>query len=160
MLFGTIEDVQDRLTHMDKLRRLADEYGLFQCFVPYPFLPDSTRLPEAQLATSNEILRTIAVSRLMLDSIPHIKAYRMNIGDEIAELALNFGADDIDGTVRQESIMHLAGAKSSLNYDTFQMAKLVSDAGFVPVKRNTIYTKFSSVKLEAPKRVKRLKMIQ
>ena len=160
MLFGTIEDVHDRLIHMDKLRRLGDEYGLFQCFVPYPFLPDSTRLPEAQLATSNEILRTIAVSRLMLDSVPHIKAYRMNIGDEIAELALNYGADDIDGTVRQESIMHLAGAKSSLNYDTYQMAKLVTDAGFVPVKRNTIYTKFSLVKLEPPKRPKRLKMIQ
>ena len=160
MLFGTIENIDDRLNHMDKLRNLADEYGLFQCFVPYPFLPDSTRLPEAQLATSNEILRTIAVSRLMLDSIPHIKAYRMNIGDEIAELALNFGADDVDGTVRQESIMHLAGAKSSLNYDIYQMAKLVSDAGYVPVKRNTTYTQFSSVKLEPPKRTKRLKMIQ
>ena len=160
MLFGTIEDINDRLTHMDKLRTLADEFGLFQCFVPYPFLPDSTRLPEAQLATSNEILRTIAVSRLMLDSVPHIKAYRMNIGDEVAELALNYGADDIDGTVRQESIMHLAGAKSSLNYDTYQMAKLVSDAGFSPVKRNTIYTKFSSVKLEPPKKAKRLTMIQ
>ncbi len=160
MLFGTIENIEDRLNHMDKLRKLADEYGLFQCFVPYPFLPDSTRLPEAQLATSNEILRTIAVSRLMLDSIPHIKAYRMNIGDEIAELALNYGADDVDGTVRQESIMHLAGAKSSLNYDIYQMAKLVSDAGYVPVKRNTTYTQFSSVKLEPPKRTKRLKMIQ
>ena len=160
MLFGTIENIEDRLNHMDKLRNLADEYGLFQCFVPYPFLPDSTRLPEAQLATSNEILRTIAVSRLMLDSIPHIKAYRMNIGDEISELALNYGADDVDGTVRQESIMHLAGAKSSLNYDIYQMAKLVSDAGYVPVKRNTTYTQFSSVKLEPPKRTKRLKMIQ
>ena len=160
MLFGTVENINDRLVHMDRLRKLGDEYGLFQCFVPYPFLPDSTRLPEAQLATSNEILRTIAVSRLMLDSIPHIKAYRMNIGDEIAELALNYGADDVDGTVRQESIMHLAGAKSSLNYDVFQMAKLVSDAGYVPVKRNTTYTKFSSVKLEPPKRTKRLKMIQ
>ena len=160
MLFGTIENIDDRLNHMDKLRNLADEYGLFQCFVPYPFLPDSTRLPEAQLATSNEILRTIAVSRLILDSIPHIKAYRMNIGDEIAELALNYGADDVDGTVRQESIMHLAGAKSSLNYDIYQMAKLVSDAGYVPVKRNTTYTQFSSVKLEPPKRTKRLKMIQ
>ena len=96
----------------------------------------------------------------MLDSIPHIKAYRMNIGDEIAELALNFGADDVDGTVRQESIMHLAGAKSSLNYDIYQMAKLVSDAGYVPVKRNTTYTQFTSVKLEPPKRTKRLKMIQ
>ena len=159
MLFGTIETINDRLVHMDKLRTLADEYSLFQCFVPYPFLPDSTRLPQAQLATSNEILRTIAVSRLMLDSIPHIKAYRMNIGDEVAELALNFGADDVDGTVRQESIMHLAGADSSLNYDIYHMAKLVSDAGFIPVKRNTIYTEFNVVNIEPPKRVRRLKVI-
>ncbi len=159
MLFGTIETINDRLVHMDKLRKLADEYGLFQCFVPYPFLPGSTRLPEAQLATSNEILRTIAVSRLMLDSIPHIKAYRMNIGDEVAELALNFGADDVDGTVRQESIMHLAGADSSLNYDIYHMAKLVRDAGFVPVKRNTIYTEFNIVNIEPPKRVRRLNVI-
>ena len=159
MLFGTIETIKDRVVHMDKLRKLADEYNLFQCFVPYPFLPDSTRLPEAQLATSNEILRTISVSRLMLDSIPHIKAYRMNIGDEVAELALNYGADDIDGTVRQESIMHLAGADSSLNYDTYQMAKLVEDAGFTPVKRNTTYTSFTTVNVEPPKRPRRLNVI-
>ena len=88
MLFGTIETIRDRVIHMDKLRKLADEYNLFQCFIAYPFLPDSTRLPEAQLATSNEILRTIAVSRLMLDSIPHIKAYRMNIGDEVARISI------------------------------------------------------------------------
>ena len=159
MLFGTIESVHDRVVHMDKLRKLADEYNLLQCFVPYPFLPDSTRLPEAQLATSNEVLRTIAVSRLMLDSIPHIKAYRMNIGDEVAELALNFGADDIDGTVRQESIMHLAGADSSLNYDIYQMAKLVEDAGFIPIKRNTTYTTFTTVNVEPPKRPRRLNVI-
>ena len=159
MLFGTIETINDRLVHMDKLRKLADEYNLFQCFVPYPFLPDSTRLPQAQLATSNEILRTIAVSRLMLDSIPHIKAYRMNIGDEVAELALNFGADDVDGTVQQESIMHLAGADSSLNYDIYHMAKLVGDAGFIPVKRNTTYTEFNAVNIEPPKRIRRLKVI-
>ena len=139
MLFGTIESINDRLIHMDKLRRVADENSLFQCFVPYPFLPDSSRLPQAQLATANEILRTIAVSRLMLDSIPHIKAYRMNIGDELAELALNFGADDIDGTVGQESIMHLAGATSSLDYTTYNLAKLVKDAGFIPVKRDSDY---------------------
>ena len=159
MLFGTIETIRDRVIHMDKLRKLADEYNLFQCFVPYPFLPDSTRLPEAQLATSNEILRTIAVSRLMLDSIPHIKAYRMNIGDEVAELALNYGADDIDGTVRQESIMHLAGADSSLNYDIYQMAKLVKDAGFTPIKRNTTYTSFTTVDVTPPKRPRRLNVI-
>ena len=160
MLFGTIEKVEDRLEHMDKLRKLADESSMLQCFVPYPFLPDSTRLPQAQLATANEILRTIAISRLMLDSIPHIKAYRMNIGDEVAELALHYGADDIDGTVRQESIMHLAGAKSSLNYGTYQLAKLVKDAGFSPIKRNTIYTKFNKFEVVPPKRVRRLSVIQ
>lgn len=160
MLFGTIEKIEDRLEHMDKLRKLADESLMLQCFVPYPFLPDSSRLPQAQLATANEILRTIAISRLMLDSIPHIKAYRMNIGDEVAELALHYGADDIDGTVRQESIMHLAGAKSSLNYGTYQLAKLVKDAGFSPVKRNTIYTKFSEFEIVPPKPVRRLSVIQ
>ena len=75
-----------------------------------PLPADDTRLPEAQLATGAEVLRTIAVSRLMLDSIPHIKAYRMNVGDGLGELALRFGADDIDGTVHKESIMHLAGS--------------------------------------------------
>ena len=74
MLFGTVESIEDRITHLELLRELQDETNGFQCFVPYPFLPDYTRLPEAQLATSNEILRTIAISRLMLDNIPHIKA--------------------------------------------------------------------------------------
>jgi aminodeoxyfutalosine synthase len=145
---------------MDKLRKLADESSMLQCFVPYPFLPDSSRLPQAQLATANEILRTIAISRLMLDSIPHIKAYRMNIGDEVAELALHYGADDVDGTVRQESIMHLAGAKSSLNYGTYQLGKLVKDAGFLPIKRNTIYTEFNEFQVLPPKRIRRLSVIQ
>ena len=110
MLFGTIESTLQRVQHMLRLRDLASQTNGFQCFVPYPFLPDSTRLPMAQLSTGQEILRVVAVSRILLDSIPHIKAYRMNIGDELAELALQFGADDIDGTVQQESIMHLAGS--------------------------------------------------
>jgi aminodeoxyfutalosine synthase len=78
----------------------------------------------------------------MLDNIPHIKAYRMNIGDEIAELALQYGADDIDGTVQKESIMHLAGSTAPLDYDKAQLARLVVDAGAKPVQRNTIYTVF------------------
>tara|TARA_B110000438_G_scaffold269845_1_gene286547 strand:- start:104 stop:481 length:378 start_codon:yes stop_codon:yes gene_type:complete len=105
-------------------------------------LPDDSRLPEAQLASGSEILRVIAISRLMLDNIPHIKAYRMNIGDVMAELALQYGADDIDGTVQKESIMHLAGSTAPLDHDKAQLAKLVSDAGAKPVQRNTIYTAF------------------
>ena len=144
MLFGTIETLEQRLQHMISLRELNDETQGFQCFVPYPFLPDDTRLPEAQLASGSEVLRTIAVSRLMLNNIPHIKAYRMNIGDHLAELALQFGADDIDGTVQKESIMHLAGSTAPLDHDRAKLARLINDAGCEPVQRNTVYTKFET----------------
>ena len=156
MLFGTIETTAQRVEHILRLRDLGAKTNGFQCFVPYPFLPDSTRLPMAQLSTGQEILRVIAVSRILLDSIPHIKAYRMNIGDELAELALQFGADDIDGTVQQESIMHLAGSTTPLTYDLQQLSKLVRDAGSIPVKRNTTYTEFEEY--VPPQPVKRLPM--
>ena len=142
MLFGTIETLEQRLQHMISLRDLNTNTRGFQCFVPYPFLPDDTRLPEAQLASGSEILRTIAVSRLMLNNIPHIKAYRMNIGDHLAELALQFGADDIDGTVQKESIMHLAGSTAPLDHDRAKLARLIHDAGCEPVQRNTTYSSF------------------
>jgi aminodeoxyfutalosine synthase len=147
MLFGTIESNEQRIQHMISLRELQSKTGGFQCFVPYPFLPDSTRLPEAQLSTGAEILRTIAISRLMLDNIPHIKAYRMNIGDHVAELALQFGADDIDGTVQKESIMHLAGSTAPLDHDRNKLARLIEDAGCNPVLRNTTYTSFEQFKI-------------
>ena len=142
MLYGTIESIEHRVMHMIKLRELQNETAGFQCFVPYPFLPDDSRLPEAQLATGTEILRVIAVSRLMLNNIPHIKAYRMNLGDEMSELALQFGADDIDGTVQKESIMHLAGSTAPLDHDKAQLAKIVSNSGSIPIQRNTTYSSF------------------
>ena len=142
MLFGTIEALEQRLQHMISLRELNASTKGFQCFVPYPFLPDDTRLPQAQLATGTEVLRTIAVARLMINTIPHIKAYRMNIGDHLAELALQFGADDIDGTVQKESIMHLAGSSAPLDHDRAKLARLIKDAGCEPIQRNTTYTQF------------------
>ncbi len=145
MLFGTVESIEDRITHLELLRELQDETNGFQCFVPYPFLPDYTRLPEAQLATSNEILRTIAISRLMLDNIPHIKAYRMNIGDFVAQMALVAGADDIDGTVGHEEIMHSAGSTTPLNSDADDLVKLIQDTNQLPVRRNSIYNKFEFI---------------
>jgi aminodeoxyfutalosine synthase len=153
MLFGTIETIDQRITHLIRLRELQATTGGFQCFVPYPFLPDDSRLPEAQLSTGSETLRIIAISRLMLDNVPHIKAYRMNIGDEIAELALRYGADDIDGTVQKESIMHLAGSTAPLDHDKVELARLVQNSGSVPVRRNTIYSKFEEFQIpETPKK--------
>ena len=154
MLYGTIESIEHRVLHMMKLRDLQSETNGFQCFVPYPFLPDDSRLPEAQLATGSEILRVIAISRLMLNNIPHIKAYRMNLGDEVSELALQFGADDIDGTVQKESIMHLAGSNAPLDHDKAQLAKIVSNSGSIPIQRNTTYSSFVEfIPSKVPKRI-------
>src|SRR6056300_150897 len=159
MLFGTVETLEQRLQHMISLRELQAKTSGFQCFVPYPFLPDHTRLPEAQLATGTEILRTIAVSRLLLNNIPHIKAYRMNIGDHVAELALQYGADDIDGTVQKESIMHLAGSTAPLDHDRSRLARLIRNAGCEPVQRNTVYSTFTPYTDPEPTH-RRLRMVQ
>ncbi|MDP6869710.1 MAG: CofH family radical SAM protein [Candidatus Poseidoniaceae archaeon] len=145
MLFGTIENTKQKITHMIKLRKTQENTGGFQCFVPYPYLPDNSRLTQAKLATGVEILRTIAVSRLMLDNIPHVKAYRMNLGDFVSELALQYGADDIDGTVHKESIMHLAGSDAPLDHDYNNIARIVNDAGCRAVKRNSTYTAFEEI---------------
>ena len=159
MLFGTVETLDQRIQHMISLRELQSQTFGFQCFVPYPFLPDHTRLPEAQLATGTEILRTIAVSRLLLNNIPHIKAYRMNIGDHVAELALQYGADDIDGTVQKESIMHLAGSTAPLDHDRSRLARLIRNAGCEPVQRNTVYSTFTPYTDPEPTH-RRLRMAQ
>ena len=145
MLFGTIESIEDRMTHLDKLRSQQDSSGGFQCFVPYPFLEDNTRLPEASLASGEEVIRVIALSRIMLDNITHIKAYRMNIGDNLASIAINSGADDIDGTVGHEEIMHTAGSTASVDYDSAKLARLINSAGQEPVKRDSTYTKFEPI---------------
>ena len=151
MLFGTIETNQDRITHLNKLREQQDTSGGFQCFVPYPFLEDNTRLPEARLASGAEVIRIISLSRIMLDNIPHIKAYRMNIGDHLATIAINSGADDIDGTVGHEEIMHVAGSTTNLNYDSYKLGNLIKSAGQNPVKRDSTYTRFEPFQI-IPKR--------
>ncbi len=140
MLFGTVEEIVDRMTHLDTLRIQQDASGGFQCFVPYPFLPDKARLPEARLASANEIIRVIATSRIMLDNIPHIKAYRMNLGDALASIAINSGADDIDGTVGHEEIMHEAGSTTRSDFSERELARLVISSGLVPVKRDSTYS--------------------
>mgnify|MGYP001010923648 CR=1 FL=1 len=146
MLFGTVETLEDRVEHLVKLREQQDESAGFQCFVPYPFLPDKSRLPEAQLASSSEVVRMVAVSRIMLDNIPHIKAYRMNFGDHLASLCLTAGADDIDGTVGHEEIMHEAGSRTRVETSSEELARIIASTGAVAIKRNSIYSEFSVFK--------------
>ena len=159
MLFGTIETIQDRITHLNKLREQQDSSGGFQCFVPYPFLKDNTRLPEARLASGEEVIRVISISRIMLDNIPHIKAYRMNIGDHLSTIAINSGADDIDGTVGHEEIMHVAGSTTSLNYDSYKLGNLIDSAGQIPVKRDSTYTRFEPLEIKSKRKGKLLPII-
>ena len=159
MLFGTIETIQDRITHLNKLREQQDSSGGFQCFVPYPFLKDNTRLPEARLASGEEVIRIISLSRIMLDNIPHIKAYRMNIGDHLSSIAINSGADDIDGTVGHEEIMHVAGSTTSLNYDSYKLGNLIDSAGQIPVKRDSTYTRFEPLEIKSKRESKLLPII-
>ena len=159
MLFGTIETIQDRITHLNKLREQQDSSGGFQCFVPYPFLKDNTRLPEARLASGEEVIRIISLSRIMLDNIPHIKAYRMNIGDHLSTIAINSGADDIDGTVGHEEIMHVAGSTTSLNYDSYKLGNLIDSAGQIPVKIDSTYTRFEHLEIKSKREGKLLPII-
>ena len=101
----------------------------------------------------------ISVSRLMLDNIPHIKAYRMNIGDKLASYAINCGADDVDGTVGHEEIMHEAGSKTSLTTSSEQMARMIISAGATPVKRNSSYSVFEIVNISESGRSRILPVI-
>ena len=160
MLFGTIESIEDRMEHLEKIRKQQDRSGGFQCFVPYPFLKDNTRLPEANLATGTEVIRVISISRIMLDNIPHVKAYRMNIGEKISAIAINSGADDIDGTVGHEEIMHVAGSTARVDYDCERLAKLISSSGQEPIKRNSTYSSFSSILPTAEKSFHKLPIAQ
>ncbi len=153
MLFGTVETAEDRIRHLTRLREQQDRSGGFQCFVPYPFLSDSSRLPEAQLASPSEVIRMIAVSRIILDNIPHIKAYRMNLGNHLASLCLNAGADDIDGTVSHEEIMHEAGSSTRLDTSTEELARLIASSGARAVKRDSLYREFRSHDSDAARSV-------
>jgi len=139
MLFGHIETTDERLEHMDQIRRLQDETGGFLQFIPLVFHPDNTPLQRLPKATGVDALRTIAVARLMLDNVPHVKAYWIMLGLRIAQLALHYGADDIDGTVLEEHITHDAGATTPQGLSTERLAALIRETGREPVLRDTLY---------------------
>lgn len=139
MLYGHIEKAEHRIDHLLKLRALQDETGGFQTFIPLAFHPDNTKLDQIKKPSSLMDLRTMAVSRLMLDNVPHIKAYWIMLGIGTAQTALSYGADDIDGTVRHELIYHDAGAETPEILTVDQIRQLIIEAGREPVERDTLY---------------------
>jgi aminodeoxyfutalosine synthase len=139
MLYGHIETEEDRVDHLDKLRTLQDETHGFVTFIPLAFHPDNTPLQHIPKTTGFDDLRQIAVARLMLDNIPHVKAYWIMMTPRIAQIAQRFGSDDIDGTVVEEKIYHDAGATTSQNLRRSDLLRLIREAGREPVERDTLY---------------------
>jgi aminodeoxyfutalosine synthase len=139
MLYGHIEEARHRIDHLCRLRELQDETGGFQTFIPLAFHPDNTGLSHLPKASGLMDLKTMAVSRLMLDNFPHVKAYWVMLGIKTAQVALSFGADDLDGTVVHEKIYHDAGSDSPQELSVAEIRRLIAEAGRVPVERDTLY---------------------
>jgi len=139
MLYGHVENAYHRIDHLLRLRELQDQTGGFQVFIPLAFHPENTKLSDLKKPSALMDLRTMAVSRLMLDNVQHIKAYWIMLGIETAQAALAYGADDIDGTVRHELIYHDAGATTPEFLSVDEMKNLITEAGRDPIERDTDY---------------------
>lgn len=139
MLYGHIETYEERVDHLLALRKLQDETGGFLCFIPLAFHAKNTRLAHLKGPTGTDDLKSMAVSRLLLDNIPHIKAYWVGLTPKLAQIALSFGADDLDGTIIEERIHHTAGAKSPYGLTTNELVRLIQTAGREPVERDALY---------------------
>jgi aminodeoxyfutalosine synthase len=142
MLYGHIEEARHRIDHLIRLRELQDETGGFQTFIPLAFHPDNTKIGAERNIQKPSVLmdlKTMAISRLMLDNFPHIKAYWVMLGIPTAQLSLSFGADDLDGTVVHEKIYHDAGSDAPQELTVTELRHLIEEAGRVPVERDTLY---------------------
>jgi aminodeoxyfutalosine synthase len=139
MLYGHIETAEERVDHLLALRELQDETGGFQCLIPLAFHPDNTKLDHLPPTGGRLDLQTLAVSRLMLDNVPHLKAYWIMLGEKIAQIALHFGANDLDGTIFDERITHAAGGTAGTGMARQRLERLITDAGRTPVLRDTLY---------------------
>ena len=139
MLFGHVETLADRVHHLSLLRALQDETHGFTGFVPLPYQPENNGIPVNTPPTGFDQLRTIAVSRLYLDNFDHVTAYWVGMGLKLAQVALSYGADDLHGTILEEHIFHMAGAKSPQLQTEAEMVKAIREVGRVPVQRNTFY---------------------
>ena len=139
MLHGHIETIEERIDHLDRLRLLQDETGGLQTYIPLSFHPENTEWSHLPGPTALDELREIAVGRLMLDNIPHVKSYWIMLGIPIAQLALSYGSDDVDGTVVEERIYHDAGATTPQEVKRAELVQWIRDAGREPVERDTLY---------------------
>ena len=139
MLYGHVESYAHRVDHLLALRDLQDETGGLAAFIPLPFHPEGTRLADLPGPTAVDDLRTVAVSRLLLDNVPHIKAFWIMLTPDLAQVALRFGADDINGTVIREEITHAAGARTPQGLTTADLVDLIRGAGCQPAERDTLY---------------------
>ncbi len=141
MLYGHIETYEERIEHLDALRKAQDETGGFLCFIPLCFHPKNTALGKKVPYQTGGIddLKMVAISRLMLDNFDHIKAYWIMLGPKIAQIALSFGADDFDGTIMEEKITHMAGAETAQAMTRAEIEYLIKQAGRDPVQRDSFY---------------------
>ncbi len=147
MLYGHVESVADRLEHLEALRGQQDRTGGFTCFIPLPYQAKANRLGLAHGPSGLDTLKTIAVSRLMLDNIVHLKAYWVMLGVKLAQVALHFGADDLDGTVVEEHIGRMAGAASDTTFSRAELTSMIIGCGLTPVERDGAFRPLSG---EAP----------
>ncbi|MBN2333384.1 MAG: aminofutalosine synthase MqnE [Deltaproteobacteria bacterium] len=139
MLYGHIETIEDRLDHMGQLRQLQDQTGGFQVFIPLAFHATNTDIRKKGETSGIDDLKTLALARLFLDNFRHIKAYWVMLGEKIAQVALHFGVNDLDGTVVKERITHAAGAQSAKGHSEEYIRNLISRADRLPVERDTFY---------------------
>ncbi|MEW6327629.1 MAG: aminofutalosine synthase MqnE [Thermodesulfobacteriota bacterium] len=145
MLYGHIESAEERVSHLLSLRRTQDETGGFMAFIPLAFHPRNTELSDLSNTTGFNDLKNIAIARLLLDNFPHIKAYWVMIGPKLAQIALNFGADDLDGTIIEEKITHMAGAETAQRMTRAELQRLIHEAGCTPIERDTLYNAILNV---------------
>jgi aminodeoxyfutalosine synthase len=141
MLYGHVETYEERIDHLLRLRELQDETGGFLAFIPLAFHPENTVFERRgwKQSAGTDDLKVIAVSRLMLDNVPHVKAYWIMMGMPLAAVALHFGANDVQGTVVRETIFHAAGATTETEQKIEELVRYVREAGRVPVQRDTLY---------------------
>ena len=139
MLYGHVERPEHKVDHLMRLRALQDETGGFNCFIPLAYHPENNYLGLEFHTTGTDDLRHLATARLVLDNVPHVKAYWIMISPKLAQVALSFGADDIDGTVVEETIYHMAGAETEQQLSRGELERIVREAGYRPVERDTLY---------------------